>query len=704
MFYKSLMRHSRPRAGRAAPAVTCLLLLLSLALGQAVAEPTGPTAAALRDQAASAGRLPVRVELRAPTAADDLEQTAQDLLFALPAGSYDGVERAAGSTSLTLRVDAAGLDALLLSPLAAAVAAVGNPDMQRLAVGVYHSLALKTDNSLWAWGYGGFCALGDGTCASHPTPVQVLTGVAAVEAGGYHSLALKTDGSLWTWGYNYAGQLGDGTAQTRPTPIQVLTEVATIAAGDLHSLALKTDGSLWTWGYNEQGQLGDGTTYWSLRPLQVLTGVQAVAAGPSHSLAIKADGSLWAWGANWSGQLGDGTTTHQLAPIQVMTGVATVAAGYNHTLALKTDGSLWAWGYNGVGQLGDGTTISQSTPVQVLTGVAAVAAGGEHTLAIKTDGSLWAWGWNGYGQLGDGTTSNQPTPVRVMTGVAAVSAGYYHTLARKTDGSLWAWGWNIYGQLGDGTTTDSLRPVQVAGFQGPNAPDFVVTGFSMTPLDPLANSTFSATITVQNQGPVAGTPGTLQVWANQADTQGCSAVGDQMATLGSVAVGAKRTVTVNGLPAGAGGAKTLRVFVDSQCQTAETTESNNQFTKAYTVAGRPTPDFVVTSIVLPAGSPSAGATFSAAVTVKNQGSGPGNAGYLDIWTDQPTTQPCRADGDTFVSVGTLAAGASTTLTIDGLLGGTAGPKTLRAYVDSYCDTRETREGNNQKTAVYSVGP
>ena len=613
MFFELFRRPPGPRAQRAALLFLCSILTLTPGLGQA-AEP--PNAAALRDQVAAAGWLTVRVDLRAPaqtaraaTAADqdDLEQTAQDLLFALPAGSYDGVRRTAGSASLTLRVNAAGLDALLLSPLAT-VAAAGNPDMQRLATAYFHSLALKTDNSLWAWGYGGFCALGDGTCESRPTPVQVLTGVAAVEAGGYHSLALKTDSSLWAWGYNYAGQLGDGTTTTQ------------------------------------------------LAPIQVMTGVASVVAGVGHTLAIKTDGSLWAWGSNWGGQIGDGTTTDHRTPVQIMTGVAAVAAGYYHTLALKTDGSLWAWGNN--------------------------------------------WG----GQIGDGTTTDRLTPIQVMAGVAAVSAGNAYTLARKTDGSLWAWGNNEYGKLGDGTTTDRPRPVQVAGFLGPNAPDFVVTAVTINPLDPLANSTFSATITLQNQGTVAATLGTLQVWANQTATQGCSAVGDQAATLGRVAAGAKRTVTVNGLPAGTAGAKTLRVFVDSQCQTAETNETYNQFTKAYTVFGRPTPDFVVTSIVLPSGSPSVGATFSAAITIKNQGSGAGNGGYLDVWTDQPAAQTCRADGDTFVSVGTLAAGASTTLTIDGLLGGTTGTKTLRAFVDSYCGTGETREGNNQKTAIYTVGP
>jgi hypothetical protein len=75
-----------------------------------------------------------------------------------------------------------------------------------------------------------------------------------------------------------------------------------------------------------------------------------------------------------------------------------------------------------------------------------------------------------------------------------VAADEQHTLALKTDGSLWAWGDNENGQLGDGTTTTRLSPVQVAGFLGPNSPDFMVTGVTLNPLDPLANNTFSATI------------------------------------------------------------------------------------------------------------------------------------------------------------------------------------------------------------------
>jgi hypothetical protein len=388
----------------------------------------------------------------------------------------------------------------------------------------------------------------------------------------------------------------------------------------------------------------------------------------------------------------------------VLTGVAAVAAGDYHTLALKTDGSLWAWGRNWTAQLGDGTTKRRLTPVQVLTEVATLSAGTGHSLAIKTDDSLWAWGDNDHGQLGDSTTADRLTPVQVLTGVAAVTAGGYHTLAIKTDGSFWNWGFNYHGQLGDGTTKHRLSPIPVADFAAPPAADFMVTGVTLTPRDPLANGTFSATITVRNQGTAAGAPGALQIWADQADTQGCAATGDQSATMASIAIGARRTVTVNGLPTGTAGSKTLRVFIDSQCATAEITETNNQFTWAYNALELPTPDFVVTGIVLTPGSPSADGSFSATITVKNKGSGSGPGGNLTVWADQPTVPTCGAAGGAVVGVGTLAADASTTLTVDGLLGGAAGAKTLRAFVDSDCGTPEAREGNNQRVTAYTVGP
>jgi len=717
MFFKILQRHSGPRGQRAALFALCLLLTLSLALGQAAAGLTAPgdaaatNAAALREQVAVAGWVTVRVDLRAPGSAaaaaseDDLEQTAQDLLFTLPAGSYDAVAHAAGSASMTLRVDAAGLDTLLGSPWAVSVAAADTPEMQRLAAGGYNSLAIKPDGSLWAWGDNRYGALGDGTTTDRHTPIQVLTGVAAVAAGGIYTLAIKSDGSLWAWGNNNDGQLGDGTTTWRSTPVQVLTGVAAVSANGGHSLALKPDGSLWAWGYNGFGELGDGTTTNRQTPFQVLAGVAAMSAGQAHSLALKTDGSLWAWGDNYYGQLGDGTRTDRSTPVQVLTGVAAISASY-HSLALKTDGSLWAWGVNWDGQLGDGTTTDRSRPVQVLTGVAAVSAGGLHTLALKTDGSLWAWGANWDGQLGDGTTTDRSRPVQVLTGVAAMSAGWNHTLARKTDDSLWAWGYNWSGQLGDGTTTDRWSPVPVAGFGGPPATsdaDFTVTNVSLNPSAPLAGGTFNASITVKNRGTQAGNPGRLRVWTNQPQTQSCDALGDTEINLADLAAGANQTVRIS-LPAGTAGYKTLRTFIDSQCQTAEPNETNNQVTKGYRVFTQPIADFAVTAIALTPKRPTAGGTFSAAVTVKNRGTAPGDADMLALWVNQPGVPACGAAGDAALAVGTLAAGASRTLTLEGLPAGAAAAKSLRAFVDHTCVSTEAYDGNNQWVKPYTVLP
>jgi len=358
----------------------------------------------------------------------------------------------------------------LVASLASATALAVTPPIM---AGLNHNLALKTDGTVWAWGDNAYGQLGDGTTSTESAiPVQVagLTGVTAIAAGGYHSLALKNDGTVWAWGYNFYGQLGAGTTTDSAIPVQVagLTGVTAVAADDYHSLALKNDGTVWAWGNNAYGSLGDGTTTNSATPVQVagLSGANAIAAGFYHSLALKNDGTVWTWGNNFYGQLGDGTTTNSATPVQVagLAGATAVAAGDLHSLALKNDGTVWAWGINAYGPLGNGTTTNSATPVQVagLTGATAVAADDYHSLALKNDGTVWAWGRNSFGELGDGTTTDSATPVQVagLTGATAVSAGLDHNLALKNDGTVWAWGDNGYGQLGDGTTTNSATPVQ----------------------------------------------------------------------------------------------------------------------------------------------------------------------------------------------------------------------------------------------------
>ncbi len=112
------------------------------------------------------------------------------------------------------------------------------------------------------------------------------------------------------------------------------------------------------------------------------------------------------------------------------------------------------------------------------------------------------------------------------------------------------------------------------------------------------------------------------------------------------------------------------------------------------------PDLIVTAITLNPTTPAANAAFSATVTVKNQGKTAASGGWLDVYTNQPTTPGCGTDGNKYQLVGTLAAGASKTFTFTGLSTRKATGRTFRAYVDSYCQTAEASEANNQSVKAY----
>lgn len=125
-------------------------------------------------------------------------------------------------------------------------------------------MAIRTDRSLWAWGHNSKGQLGDGTSTADrriPTMIIDIGNCKAVSAASDHTICIKTDGSLYAWGYNYSGQLGDGTKKDKNIPTKIGTSLnwSKISAGDRHTVAIKADGILLTWGGNFYGQLGDGT-------------------------------------------------------------------------------------------------------------------------------------------------------------------------------------------------------------------------------------------------------------------------------------------------------------------------------------------------------------------------------------------------------------------------------------------------------------
>ena len=303
------------------------------------------------------------------------------------------------------------------------------------SAGLMSTYAVRSDNSLWAWGSNRGGRLGGRAMISRARPLKIMDDVAYVYATGSSAMVIKTDDSLW--------QLGsDGENH------KILEDVRATSS----SFAITNDGGLWEW------RFGNRRT-----PTRIMDDVSAISSRSVHTMVVKNDGSLWELGrSSWHE---DGTIDRLGAQTWIMDDVAYVSTGVNHrTVVLKTDGSLWTWTSTAMGR----------EFVKIMDDVAAVSAGFGATMAIKTDGSLWAWGGNWSGHLGVGIRGRDAVirePAMVMENVAYVSMGGIgargadraHTVAVGTDGSLWTWGDNRRGQLGTGTWMPRRTPVRISG-------------------------------------------------------------------------------------------------------------------------------------------------------------------------------------------------------------------------------------------------
>ena len=110
------------------------------------------------------------------------------------------------------------------------------------AAGVRECLALKNDGSLWAWGYNDMGAIGDRYDRSSRATLPMIGSdhdwlVVAASQGT--SFAVKTNGTLWAWGFI------DGKVENTPRRLDRGTNWVMIAAGEYEMMALKSDGTIW---------------------------------------------------------------------------------------------------------------------------------------------------------------------------------------------------------------------------------------------------------------------------------------------------------------------------------------------------------------------------------------------------------------------------------------------------------------------------
>ncbi len=183
-----------------------------------------------------------------------------------------------------------------------------------IAAGSSHGLAIRSNGGLYAWGKNNNGQLGSNYPNNQWTPTQV-GGTSpdyswvAVACGQEHTLALRNDGSLWAWGKNNVGQIGKNSTSANVTiPWNAGNGFISVVSGNYanHNFAQFQFGQVHAWGSNSNGQLGDGTTS-NRSNLDWWLPVTAtyLAAGGNHTLA-RFSSYAASWGSNLNGELGLG--------------------------------------------------------------------------------------------------------------------------------------------------------------------------------------------------------------------------------------------------------------------------------------------------------------------------------------------------------------------------------------------------------------
>ena len=248
------------------------------------------------------------------------------------------------------------------------------------------SVATKSDGTLWSWGSAFAGILGQNSSnVSLSSPTQVgtdttwSTGKYKLSAGVVCNGAIKTDGTLWSWGYNSYGTLGQNNKTIYSSPKQVGTDTTWRSiAGHYYGgvmIGTKTDGTLWGWGSNVQGGLGLNDIIRRSSPCQIPgTNWNEVTpyGGWLCTVVTKTDGTLWAWGNNQNGTAGQNSTAvpRYSSPTQIpgTTWKKCMTGDNGSAMGLKTDGTMWAWGINQTGVLGLNQTadnVKLSSPTQI---------------------------------------------------------------------------------------------------------------------------------------------------------------------------------------------------------------------------------------------------------------------------------------------------------------------------------------------------
>ena len=300
----------------------------------------------------------------------------------------------------------------------------GGGNWKEIAAGFTHTCGIKVDDTLWCWGQNdsGRTGLNIAGPSNTLVPTQISGGGSwkDVAIGFQGSCGIKSDDTLWCWGYNANGSLGSGTSGGSylvPNQVSGGGNWISVSLGDYHTCGIKSDNTLYCWGSNGSARTGLNTTAGeALVPTPVSGGGtwKSVSADESHTCGIKQDDTLWCWGSNANGRTGLSTAGGStLVPTEVSGGGAwdRVQASYNSTCAIAQGGAMYCWGENtstGL-NIGSGDTLVPTILPSSDTWND-ISAGKSTYCAISVSSQLWCWGINSDLEL----TSEHTNPYKLQ--------------------------------------------------------------------------------------------------------------------------------------------------------------------------------------------------------------------------------------------------------------------------------------------------
>lgn len=283
-----------------------------------------------------------------------------------------------------------------------------------VSVGENFSCALRNDGSVWCWGVNDSGQLGVATprfdgndqynTAMNAVKVATLSNVISVASGRRHSCALRSDQTVWCWGYNYSGQLGAPAIAGSQVPLKVsaLPAVKSIHLGAANTCAVSTSNQLWCWG--DFQYFGGSGLFIPGRPdaeravpalIPALSNVRSMALGDDVACAVLLAGDVYCWGSSGDGQIGDGAATSYPNTPQRVVGLLdaqSLTVGYNNVCAVRRTGAVVCWG--------EFPTVDNSahheasnTPVAVEVGIAMKTLSSRNGVCgVAIDASVLCWG------------------------------------------------------------------------------------------------------------------------------------------------------------------------------------------------------------------------------------------------------------------------------------------------------------------------